>query len=190
MRLLAATQQRVLGERLLEMDQLLSEMERLVETDAAVGGSGEWSEGSGRWRGLLVAVGKTQSEQLTTRLARHSAVEQTRKTRESAVRSDREKAEQDNLQRLKHLVSKIKGLVSSEKLQLAEAERQMRSLRRAVDSPGPLPRRDRDTVIHDLERVHRRLRGRVRELRDFADWQRWANPGDTRFTVSPDEWSP
>ena len=174
---LAATQQRVLDERLLEMDQLLSEMERLVETDAAIGGSGEWTEVSGRWRGLLAAVGETHSEQLTTRLARHSAVEQTRKTRESAVRSDREKAEQDNLQRLKHLVSTIKGLVSSEKLQLAEAERQMRSLRRAVDSPGPLPRRDRDTIIHDLERVHRRLRGRVRELRDFADWQRWANLG-------------
>ena len=174
---LAATQQQVLEEHLQEMDQLLSEMERLVEADVAIGGSGEWSEVSGRWRGLLAAVGETDSEQLTTRLARHSAAEQTRNARESAVRSDREKAEQDNLQRLKHLVSTIKGLVSSEKLQLAEAERQMRSLGRVVDSPGPLPRRDRDTVVHELERVHRRLRGRVRELRDFADWQRWANLG-------------
>ena len=174
---LAATQQQVLEERLLEMDHILSEMERLVETDAAIGGSGEWSEVSARWRRLRAAVGETDSEQLTTRLARHSAAEQTRNARESAVRSDREKAEQDNVQRLKHLVSTIKGLVSSEKLQLGEAERQMRSLSRVVDSPGPLPRRDRETVVHELERAHRRLRGKVRELRDFADWQRWANLG-------------
>jgi hypothetical protein len=174
---LAAAQQRELEARLLEMDQLLSEMERLVETDAAIGGSGEWSEVSGRWRGLLAAVGEMQSEQLTARLDRHSAVEQIRKTRESTARSDREKAEHDNLQRLKHLVSTVKGLVSSEKLQLAEAERQMRSVRRTVDNPGPLPRRDRESVVHELERMHRRLRGRVRELRDFADWQRWANLG-------------
>ena len=174
---LAATKQRALEERTQEMDNLLTEMERLVATDAAVGGTLAWSEVAGQWRGLVAAVGDAKSEQLTTLLARHGAVEQRRRTRESAAKSDRDKAEKDNLQRLKQLVRTVTGLVSSEKLQLAEAERQLRRVRQAVDSPEPLPRRERDAVVKTLKRVHTGLLGRVRELRDFADWQRWANLG-------------
>ena len=177
---IAAMQQQALEGRLQEMDELLTEMEGLIETDSAARRSDAWSEAGRRWRALVAEVGEASEdhgEQLKTLLARHATVEQARTTRASAARVDREKAEQDNLKRLQHLVSTIKGLVLSEKLQLAEAERQMRSLRRAVDNPGPLPRRERETVVHQLKRVHTGMLGRVRELRDFADWQRWANLG-------------
>ena len=162
-----------LGERLQEMERLLNELEQLVGNDAAARSSKAWSTAAARFRSLVSEVGDAGGDTLKTLLSRHDAVEQAQSTRTA----DREKSEQSNLKRLTHLISTIKGLVGSEKLQLAEAERQMRSLRRAVDKPGALPRLERDAVERQLKQVHTGLLGRVRELRDFADWQRWANLG-------------
>ena len=171
----------VLIERVKQMGLLLGEMEVLVQTQTRDSRSGQWATTDQRWRELVADVGTdaggTLDEQLKTLMARHESVLQTRAKHAAQAKADRQKTETDNLHRLSQLVSTVTELVSSEKLQLGKAGRQLRALRRAVDSPGPLPRQDREAVLRKLRQAHTALLGRVRELRDFADWQRWANLG-------------
>ena len=90
---------------------------------------------------------------------------------------DEAEAQAEALRRIQQRSRTLEGLVVSENLGLAEGERQLRAARRLLDSPGALPRRERDEAIRKLRHAHTKLLGRVRELRDFADWQRWANLG-------------
>ena len=86
--------------------------------------------------------------------------------------------------RLGRLCGAAESAAASDKLELPVAERHLRSVRRALDemqaadagSSAP-PRRARAALARRLRRVQTALLGRVRELRDFADWQRWANLG-------------
>lgn len=86
--------------------------------------------------------------------------------------------------RLGRLCGAAESAAASDKLELPVAERHLRAVRRALDemqaadagSSAP-PRRARAALARRLRRVQTALLGRVRELRDFADWQRWANLG-------------
>ena len=86
--------------------------------------------------------------------------------------------------RLGRLCGAAESAATSDKLELPVAERHLRAVRRALDemqaadagSSAP-PRRARAALARRLRRVQTALLGRVRELRDFADWQRWANLG-------------
>ncbi len=86
--------------------------------------------------------------------------------------------------RLGRLCAAAESAAASDKLELPVAERHLRAVRRALDemqaadaeSSAP-PRRARAATARRLRRVQTALLGRVRELRDFADWQRWANLG-------------
>ena len=90
----------------------------------------------------------------------------------------------DGVDRLGRLCGAAEGAAASEKLELPVAERHLRAVRRALDemqaadsAASAPPRRARAAVARRLRRVQTALLGRVRELRDFADWQRWANLG-------------
>jgi hypothetical protein len=61
---------------------------------------------------------------------------------------------------------------------LKPAERALRDLRAALASIPPLPsRRDYEGIVHRLKAAQAALIPKVQELRDVADWQRWANVG-------------
>ncbi len=90
----------------------------------------------------------------------------------------------DDVDRLGRLCGAAESAAASDKLELAVAERHLRAVRRALDEmqaadavAAAPPRRARAAVARRLRRVQTALLGRVRELRDFADWQRWANLG-------------
>ena len=108
---------------------------------------------------------------------RHDAVRRARKTLSAEARVKQERKEQETLAQLLQRCRTVEGLVASDQLRLVEAERQLRAVRRLVDDPGAIPRRERESITRKLRHAHTGLLGRVRELRDFADWQRWANLG-------------
>ena len=89
-----------------------------------------------------------------------------------------------DVSRLGRLCGAAESAAASEKLELQVAERHLRAVRRALDemqaadaAASAPPRRARTAIARRLRRVQTALLGRVRELRDFADWQRWANLG-------------
>ena len=101
-----------------------------------------------------------------------------RQASEADARTERDKERQKSLTRVARLVERVEAALADDKLTLAEAERQLRLARQTLDKPPALPsRRDHEQVTRRLKEAAGALLGRVRELRDFADWQRWANLG-------------
>ena len=88
----------------------------------------------------------------------------------------------DEVDPLGRLCAVAESAAASDKLELQVAERHLRAVRRALDemqaadAAASAPPR-RASAGRRLRRVQTALLGRVRELRDFADWQRWANLG-------------
>ena len=176
------------GERvarvLAELEQLADEMQKLVEQEAV--SAKPWSSAERKWQTLIESLPAGTDDDtlepghqsaLGLLHERAAALEISRRTLLDRTKTEREQAEQENLGRLQQRVKTAAGLVRSEKLSLEDAERQLRVLRRLQDSPGLLPRQERDAVLKSLKDVQVGLSGRVRELREFADWQRWANLG-------------
>ena len=102
----------------------------------------------------------------------------------AAGTDDLENTFEENLQKLKQLCGTVEGLARSEKLGLAGGEKHLRAAKRAIDevsnkdSKLSLPNnRSRESILKRLRQAHTGLLRRVRELRDFSDWQRWANLG-------------
>ena len=89
-----------------------------------------------------------------------------------------------NLQKFEQLCRTVEDLARSENLRLVGGEKNLRAVKRAIDevsnkdSELSLPnKRSRESLLKRLRRAHTSLLRRVRELRDFSDWQRWANLG-------------
>ena len=172
-------------ERVRQLDALATEIEQLVATDDHETVRAGWSALDKTWHSLMVAVrpgspGEDAATNATiaTLQQRKEAAGERRRALGTAAKMDREREAQANLTRLQRLSDSIDAAVAEEKLELGVAERLLRAARRALDTLPPLPaRRDRDTITRRLRQGHTALLGRVRELRDFADWQRWANLG-------------
>ena len=175
--------------RLIEVERVIAEMEALAKT-ADASSAERWSELDSvlerqlgqkvdrAWQRLVSAgAGSGQAEAVAALRRRHNVIRDARQARSAEARAEQERLEQENLAQVLQRSRTIEGLVLSDKLRLVEAERQLRGLRRLIDDPGPIPRRERESVTRKLRRAHAGLLGRVRELRDFADWQRWANLG-------------
>ena len=175
--------------RLVEVERVVAEMEALVKT-ADASSADRWSEldralerqlgqkANKSWQRLLSpGSGSDRADAVDALRLRHSAIMDTRQALSAEARTDQDRLEQENLAQVLQRSRTIEGLVSSDKLRLVEAERQLRGIRRLVDDPGPIPRSEQESVTRKLRRAHTGLLGRVRELRDFADWQRWANLG-------------
>lgn len=108
---------------------------------------------------------------------RYMAVKAIRQTFFAKEEAEKKKADQNNTRRLIQRCRTVEGLVLSDNLTLKEAERQLRAISRLIDDTGPIPRRDKEALMRQLRRARSGMLGRVRELRDLADWQRWANLG-------------
>ena len=179
----------VLEARRQALDRVVGEMESLLDSGSSVSAeqwavlkgelNAELSQGDRRFP-LSPSMpgaeedGASASHRLQDR---YEAVLERRHALAAAAKADRERAQQENLDRVLQRCRTVEGLIGSDKLRLGEAERQLRAMRRVLDSPGPLPPKARESTIRKLREAQIGLLGRVRELRDFADWQRWANFG-------------
>ena len=89
-----------------------------------------------------------------------------------------QKARRDALARVHHLLSRVEPLVARPDLTLKAAERTLRDLRAALGQMPPLPsKQDYDEAMRRLKAAQSALMPKVVELREVADWQRWANVG-------------
>ena len=175
--------------RLVEVERVIAEMEALAKT-ADASSAERWSEldsalerqlsekADQSWQRLVSpGSGSDQADAVDALRRRHNVIRDARQALSAEARADRDRLEQENLAQVLQRARTVESLVSSDKLRLVEAERQLRAIRRLIDDPGPIPRREQESATRKLRRAHTGLLGRVRELRDFADWQRWANLG-------------
>ena len=98
--------------------------------------------------------------------------------RDAAAHEDDQRARRDAHARMLQLIARAEALAARPELTLKAGERALRDIRTTLAAVPPLPSR------HDYEEVSKRLRAaqaaltpKVQELRDVADWQRWANVG-------------
>ncbi len=161
------------------VETVVAELEQLVAADTKVVPPQRWAELDARWRELMskAEAAPEGDGRLAELRRRRDAVDQRRKLLIDEATASQQRTEQEALQRIRQRCRTLEGLVAAENLGLAEGERQLRAARRLLDNPGPLPRKHRDEATRKLRHAHTQLLGRVRELRDFADWQRWANLG-------------
>ena len=175
--------------RLLEVERIIVEMEALANA-ADPSSSERWSELESALEGQLghtadrswqrlVSPGAAsdQTDSVDVLRRRYNVSRDARQSLSAEARAEQDRLEREHLAQVLQRARTVEGLVASDKLRLVEAERQLRGIRRLMDDPGPLPRREQESVTRKLRRAHTGLLGRVRELRDFADWQRWANLG-------------
>jgi hypothetical protein len=82
------------------------------------------------------------------------------------------------LSRMHQLLSRVEPLVARTDLSLKIGDRALRDIRSALGDVPPLPsKQDYDDVVMRLKAVQAALTPRMQELRDIAEWQRWANVG-------------
>lgn len=95
------------------------------------------------------------------------------------AKAARKKAARDNLTQLETLLDRVATVMAGDKgVSLGEAERLLREARQALKEMPPLPsRHDRESITRKLKARVTKLTVTVRELREFADWQQWANLG-------------
>lgn len=162
------------------LELLVSELEQLVVAGVPDVNRKGWGALDKRWRHAIAELSDvdTDSAALTALRDRKRAVDQRRESIQAEAKGARQETARQNLTRLEKLVQGVESAVKNEKLQLGDAERQLRQVRQTLDALPLLPtRRDREAIAHKLRAGSTALLGRVRELRDFADWQRWANLG-------------
>ena len=167
-------------EQLKVLEEILTAMERLVSTGSLKALDEEWSVIDDRWHAAAATLESLHPEDATFRaiLIRKQNVDEGRQSiRDKAKRSHAEKARK-NLSRVQKFIKSIEVAVKNEDLLLLDAERYLQQARQLIQSFPNLPtRRDREVLEKGLREKTTLLLGRVRELRDFADWQRWANVG-------------
>ena len=171
------------------LDALLAEMEQ-VDTSDDGETRARWQKAEQAWREAVSELRSRSAddpehrERLDGLERRRADMDARRRAARAATRSDAQRKAQEHLERIEQLCGTVEQLAGSNAIQLPTAERQLRATRQALDelraseSTLPLPsRRGRGALLRRLQQAHAALLGRVRELREFADWQRWANLG-------------
>lgn len=126
-----------------------------------------------QWREL--AIGLAVDGEL---VARYEAAASRAAAREAEAREQDARRGREAFARVQQLLSRLEGLAAQADLSLKAGDRALRDIRTALADPSPLPsRRAHEEVVHRLKAAHAALTLKVQELRDVADWQRWANVG-------------
>jgi hypothetical protein len=109
---------------------------------------------------------------------RYAEIDAAFAARDGAARAAEDRAKHEALTRLQHLASRIEALAARTDLSLKAGERALKELRTALGSMPHLPsKKDYEEMQRRLKAVQAALIPKVQELRDVADWQRWANVG-------------
>jgi hypothetical protein len=110
--------------------------------------------------------------------ARYAQAEAALTARDAVAREQDQRARREALGRVQQLIERAESLVPKTDLSLKASERALRDIRGALGAMPPLPsKKDYDEAMRRLKAVHAALTPKVQELREVADWQRWANVG-------------
>ena len=172
---LAATERRHqtwLGglERREELAALVTEAEKLAAAEDQGPLGSAWGEVERKWKELSASADQPD---LRTRF--EEAVGKHHAHRRSA-REEQGKKDRQNLARLTGLAGRAEALMTKEEPSLRDVDRVSREIRSALDHPGHFPsRHEREEVLARLEAARKALYPRLQELREDAEWKRWAN---------------
>jgi hypothetical protein len=98
--------------------------------------------------------------------------------RDAAAHEQDQKARREALVRAQQLAGRIEAIATRTDLTLKSGERALKEIRSALASMPQLPsKKDYDEIVRRLKASQTALMPKVQELRDVADWQRWANVG-------------
>jgi hypothetical protein len=109
--------------------------------------------------------------------ARFEAAAQALRARGQAARAEQAQKEKEHLDLLLRLADRTEALVAKGSfVSLRDADHALRDIREALEHPGHFPtRKDRDAAIARLEAARRHLYPLLQQLREDAEWKRWAN---------------
>jgi exonuclease SbcC len=124
-----------------------------------------------RWR---AAAGGVDAGVPGTRFATAAAA---LRERQQAARAELAAKEREHLEALQALAERCESLVAAQAAaSLRETDHALREIKQALEHPGHLPsRRERDQLLGRLESARRQLYPLLQQLREDADWKRWAN---------------
>ena len=110
--------------------------------------------------------------------ARYAEADAQFAARDAAAHEEDQRQRREALTRLQQLVVRIEPLAARTDLTLKAAERALKDLRIALGTIPQLPsKRDYEEIVRRLKAAQTALAPKLQELRDIADWQRWANVG-------------
>jgi hypothetical protein len=82
----------------------------------------------------------------------------------------------ENHARLLAMAESLEARAKDPSLSLRDADHAVRDARAALDNPGPLPgKREREALHARIEAARKAIQPRLADLREEADWKRWAN---------------
>jgi len=129
------------------------------------------------WSGLVGAAGAPADTDPAV-AERYAEAERGFAARDAAARAADDRTRREALTRLQQLAARTEALAARADLTLKAGERGLKELRSALFSIPPLPsKRDFEEIVKRLKAGQTALMPKVQELRDVADWQRWANVG-------------
>ena len=100
------------------------------------------------------------------------------RARETTAQELDQKTRRDALTKLQQLAARVEALAAREDLTLKAGDRALRDLRQTLGVIPPLPsRKDYEEISKRLKAAQSAITPKVQELRNVADWQRWANVG-------------
>ena len=110
--------------------------------------------------------------------AKYTEADAAIRARELSAQEQDQKVRRDALAKLQQLAARVEALAARDDLTLKAGDRALRDLRQAVSSIPPLPsRKDYEEISKRLKAAQAAITPKVQELRNVADWQRWANVG-------------
>ena len=167
-------QQRSAADRIARLTELAGALEAISET-AAADLKTAWPGPHREWTALVAAATPDEVAELARRV---QTAEARRAERLRAAREERRRRELANLAKQQRRCDELEEALGDENLALNDAERWQRTTRSVLGNLGRLPTPgDRDALTKRLRQAQSALRGRVRELRGFAEWKQWANLG-------------
>jgi hypothetical protein len=108
--------------------------------------------------------------------ARYETAEAHLHERDEQARAERARRVAEARARFEQLCAAIEAQAAAAHPNLKEADRLLREARHAIDDPGPLGAKpERDTLLARLKAARAALYPRVQELRQDAEWKRWAS---------------
>jgi hypothetical protein len=124
-----------------------------------------------RWREA------TATADLPDLRARFEEAARALRSRGQAARAEQAQKEKEHLDLLLRLADRAEALVAKgSEVTLRDADHALREIREALERPGHFPtRKDRDAAVARLEAARRHLYPLLQQLREDAEWKRWAN---------------
>jgi hypothetical protein len=109
--------------------------------------------------------------------ARFEAAAAALRARGEAARAEQAQKDQEHLEQLLRLAERAEALVAKgAEVTLRDADHALREIREALEHPGHFPsRRDREAALARLDAARRHLYPLLQQLREDAEWKRWAN---------------